>query len=601
MSLSKQEFTNAGRSMLGRAQNGETLTITQIVVGDGSATQPSDLWPLTVLIDTKLDVTISTKNDYGNGTMLVEGSFTSAAAAAAFYLREVGIMAHIGAEADRLYSVANVFADPPDYIDPAAPTVEAFKIKLVIDRIPTANLIVQIGASENVIGSNIGPDTVGPGWYHDAAGNVLNFKRIVQGTSMDIHDSADGNSVYVGIKQLQNNLDLYVPMTYPNPPTGALLFPTVQAAHDYLLTFVIPPAFQATIHVGPNVLTTPNTITFSHPNSSQINLRGQPRVDKGLQSIVASGTPNGTTKEATPSAGVITSDLFVGQSVYLYNTVTNWIGGCRITQLRPNDITLSHIRSDNRPVNVLSETGGTMRLSYFPSQLVNSNATPNTQAPVLQCPYGCGTVENICFEGIGYVLTSKSGTLKNCQLIGGVGGTDATQGLRGLNHYEGTFALVGENVVTNFSFGIVSAGTLAGFDQTVINGCLNGVIPSGAGTVIGSIAAGQPNTVVYLAHCGVGVASGSGEFFWGGSIFCCENTVGLQATIHSTLNINTGPYPSVFQNNGTDIYCQGLSYCNYSKSGGAVPAICNPVLGAPDGNGNQTGTGNQGAIIFVTA
>ena len=46
MSLSKQEFTNIGRTMLGRAQNGETLHVSKIVVGSGVAAMPADLWPL---------------------------------------------------------------------------------------------------------------------------------------------------------------------------------------------------------------------------------------------------------------------------------------------------------------------------------------------------------------------------------------------------------------------------------------------------------------------------------------------------------------------------------------------------------------------------
>ena len=144
MSLSLQEFTNAGKSMLGRAQNREVLTITKIVVGSGSAVQPSDLLPLTALKVKEMDVVISAKVDYGNGTMLVEGSFRSDAAPHAFYLKECGIMAHIGAEADRLYSCANVFAGAADYVDPAAATIQSFKIKLIIDRVATGDVIVQI-------------------------------------------------------------------------------------------------------------------------------------------------------------------------------------------------------------------------------------------------------------------------------------------------------------------------------------------------------------------------------------------------------------------------------------------------------------------------
>ena len=229
MSLAKQEFTDAGRSMLGRAQNHEILTISKIVVGSGSATTPSELWPLIALKTFEMNVVISAKRDYGQGTLLVEGSLRSDTAPHAFLLKEVGIMAHVGNEADRLYSVANVFAGAADLIDPAAPTIQVFKIKLIIDRIPAANLVVNIGPSENVLGENVGPDTVGPGVYRDAAGNVLYFKRLVQGSNMEIHDSTDGNSIYIGTSVLHNNVDLYVPKSYPGITDPEVLFDTIQA------------------------------------------------------------------------------------------------------------------------------------------------------------------------------------------------------------------------------------------------------------------------------------------------------------------------------------------------------------------------------------
>ena len=218
MSISKQEFTDAGKSMLGRAQNAERLTISKIVVGSGSAAQPSDLWPLTALKVFEMNVAISTKNDYGDGTLLVEGSLRSDQAPHAFDLREVGVMAHVGTEADRLYSVANCFAEPPNQVDPASPTIEVFKIKLIVDGVPTANVAVSISPSENVVGENIGADIVSPGVYHDALGNVLHFKRLVQGANMDIHDSTDGNSIYIGMNLLPNSVDLYVPMSYVGAP-----------------------------------------------------------------------------------------------------------------------------------------------------------------------------------------------------------------------------------------------------------------------------------------------------------------------------------------------------------------------------------------------
>src|SRR5215471_14639332 len=219
MSLAKFEFTNAGRALLTRAQNGETLTITKIVVGDGTASVPSDLWPLTALIHKVLDVTISSIRNLGNGIMLVEGSFNSDVLTSAFELREAGVMAHIGAEADQLYSVSNVFDSPPDHIDPAVPTVQAFKVKFIIDRIPTDSLIIQIGPSEAVLGENVGSDAVGPGPFKEAVGNVLRFKRFIAGAGMSITEDTAENAITFATKTLTTNIDLYVPESNPNAPS----------------------------------------------------------------------------------------------------------------------------------------------------------------------------------------------------------------------------------------------------------------------------------------------------------------------------------------------------------------------------------------------
>jgi hypothetical protein len=545
MSLSKTEFTNAGKTMLGRAQNTETLNISKIVVGSGAATQPSDLWPLTALIAHEMDVVISTQTDLGGGTLLVEGSLRSDQAPHAFYLKELGVLAHIGAEADQLYCVANVFTDPPDYIDPAAPTIQVFKIKLIIDRIPTGQLNVSIGPSENVVGSNIGAGTVGPGVYHDAAGNVLNFKRLVEGTAMDIHDSVDGNSIYIGVATLQNNLDLYVPATYPSPPPGALFFPSVQAAHDYLLGFVIPPDKFATIHIGPNILTTTAAIIFTHPNSSQINIIGMPRVDKTFTSL--------SFVDNTHKSVIVTPNntgLSVGQYVYLAGTTAYWIGGCIISAISGNTITLTAPQRDTQAEVVGGDSGSGRRLSYFPSVLINSDATAyNTTEAVLGFPNGIGQIENLCCVGQGYIVQLASGNIKNCQIIG-----LNTGAKRGISSFTGLVALIGENVVTNCDFGITGVSPIIALDNTLINSCGIGIGAPGAGFGFGALIGNVPTALVEIAHCTYGIVADTGGNFQGGSIYfvCCD--YGMMASNHSVLKIGQAEYQ---RRPGVDLYALG--------------------------------------------
>jgi hypothetical protein len=608
MSLAKQEFTDAGKSMLGRAQNGEVLTVTKIVVGDGNANQPSDLWPLTNLIDTKLNVTISTKNDYGNGTMLVEGSFTSDAASAAFYLREVGVMAHIGAEADRLYSVANVFTDPADYIDPAAPTVQAFKIKLIIDRIPTANVIVQIGPSENVIGSNLGADTVGPGWYHDALGNVLNFKRIVQGTGMDIHDSADGNSVYVGVKTLSVDLDVYVPAAHPNAGNNPV-FPTIQQAHDYLLQWRIPASRLARINIWKGTFTQ-GTLNFNHPDCKQIQVLGWPidshnvtridPVDKNTKKVTLDTTAHG---------------LVANQIVYLPDCVYGFIGGCKVISAPAGmnyvncSVPFRGNRGNTNPYNT-SDVAARHLKAHTTIVALND---PNVVGSIWSLPYGIGLIQNLCVMNAAaptksyYALGGGSGALplRNVQVFGPFrrcvsGGNDLV-------------SLGGEIVLTDGDFGVTGPylwlGVIATGDTNaicMINGCGQGVTPGGAGCAIAALIGNYPNVICYFSHCQYGINCGASSNAFGGTIVFDTCDYGLQVSFCGSVNFGTDIAAGTNQayymyNNALDVNAAGMGYVQlqYGNNGTSNPN-CSPVLGAPDVNGTRFAEGNRNSYIYVS-
>jgi hypothetical protein len=294
MSINQQEFTTVGRTMLGRAQNAETLNISKIVVGSGSAAQASDLYPLTALITHQLDVVITAKNDDGNGTLTVEGSFNSTAAAALFELRELGVMANVAGETDQLYSVANVLTDIPEIIDPASISIHAFKIKLVIDR--ATNVTITIGTSNDILAENIGADTVGPGWYAQKVLNTIQFKRAVQGIGIELIDGTD--TIEIRQKVLTANLDLYV--AHGNPDV-APDFSTLANALAYLDDIAIPPQYIATINIAVGVWNETALILIDHPDSSQIVIQGVSRVLTPTavscpngQSIVTLSGPVGT-------------------------------------------------------------------------------------------------------------------------------------------------------------------------------------------------------------------------------------------------------------------------------------------------------------------
>jgi hypothetical protein len=500
MSLSKQEFTDAGRSMLGRAQNGERLTISKIVAGSGAATQPSDLWPLTALIAQEMNVVISAKRDYGQGTLLVEGSLRSDQAPHAFDLKEVGIMAHIGAEADRLYSVANAFADPPDHIDPAAPTIEVFKIKLIVDRIPTGDLVVQIGPSENVTGENQLTDGDGPGVYKDALGNVLRFKRLIAGPHIDLTQDANEDSITIGVKVVTRDLDFYVPLTYPGITDPAVLFPTIQDALDSVADLIIPSNRRVTVHVDAGHF--PQTALVDHPNGSQIQIIGRDlnliAVTGAVTTAVAGAAPNYTMSVIVPSL----TGIAVGDVVQLFNAPDPRLElGGYVTATRPTPPTVDiRVKSQVAPPASIAAAANS-KLILYPSQI-----TANAVGTVFQIKTGIGLLKNF---GMRYLPATPAG---NGIVLNGA-------------------TTIEKIAVVGFDYGIGVQTGAAKFNPSIMaTQCNYGLqVAPYAGCVIGPPSPEGINRTVFSGNVGYGI------WVVGGSFQAASNTY-----TYTTGNVNTG-------------------------------------------------------------
>jgi hypothetical protein len=496
--------------MLGRAQNGETLTITQIVIGSGVAGQPSDLWPLTQLIAQEMATPISTKRDYGDGTLLVEGSILSSNAAAAFQLREVGVMAHVASEPDQLYSVANVFTDPPDTIDPAAPTVEAFKIKLIIDRIPTGNVIVQIGPTDNVLGENIGSDTVGAGIYKDAVGNVLYFKRLVAGQRISITEDPDENTIIIGAQVLKANLDLYVPVTYPGITDPTVLFPTIQAALDSLTNFIIPPNFFVTIHVYSGHFAQSAPINITHPNASQIKIIGLDVVSKNVTGAI-------TTAGALPNVDVTVTignntGMAVNDVVYLHNAPTAQLESCGyITSLIGVNQIKVRMRIQNvappASINALSTT----KLVFFPTQIVSSIAGG---AYLFNAATGCGQIKNFGMrstiaQAAVAVGMRDSGSLENLAAVNFFYGFATNNGIVYLTPVIAANACnVGLSIAPGGNF-VIGAPSPSGWNKVTLSGNL----VYGMWVAGGSYNSSDGGSYTYTCSNGTGIRSDTRGWF----------------------------------------------------------------------------------------
>lgn len=575
MSLSKQEFTNAGKSMLGRAQASETLTITKLVVGSGVATSLDQLWPLTALISKKLDVAINSKRDYGDGTMLVEGSFRSDQAAAAFDLRELGVMAHVGTEADRLYSVANVLADLPDHVDPASPTVRAFKVKLVIDRIPAAQVTVTIGPAESITGENIGADTVGKGWYKEAVGNVMRFKRAAEGSGIEITEDAGNNLITIAAKTLKADLDVYVPANHPNCPDPKVGFATVQLAHDYLTQWRIPSSRLARINVWKGTYAEAPK-SFYHPDSTQIQLLGWPREDYPITNTqYISANSKRVTLAAAPGAA-----LQNGMIVYLAGAGF-YSGGCRISSIAGNVVTCTVLhRSAQAVSNPVTAQANGGRLSRYPTILECND--PNGQN--LNFPNGLNLMDKICFHKGMYGIGGGNAGMSNIMVIGGLGSTNR----RGVTAGGSLQQIGGESVITDWDFGFTSrsGGALWVRDYTYINACNSGFNPGGGGGAMAALVAGDPNNLLTISHCIMGIQVWTGSSASGGAILLGINDKGIACWYNSIVTVGTGndQYVLYFQND-IDIEAYGMSMVVDTKNNGSgpTPAKCSP---APELLGN---------------
>jgi len=598
MSLAQQVFTDAGKSMLTRAQASETLTISKIVVGDGVAAQDSDYYGRTTLVNKKMDVVISSKTDLGGGVLLVEGSFLSSAAPAAFALREIGIQAHIGAEADRLYSASNVYTDPPDTIDPASPAVQAFKIKLVVDRVPAAQLVIQIGPTDNITGENVGLATTGPGWFKEAVANVMRFKRAKAGTGIDIVEDASGDFITISEKTLAVDLDVYVPANHPNCPNQNVGFASIQLAHDYLLQWRIPAGRVARINVWSGTYTQAS-INFSHPDCKQISVIGWPRASYNVTRI---DPINATSKKIT--LDTTTHGLTVGQTVYLPDCVLYYIGGCKVLTAPAGQpyITASIPYRGNRGgTNPYGTADVASRHLHRYTTIVAFNDA--TKQICWNFPNGIGSISNVLvlntagsLGGYGMAIAGAGGAITDCQIMGPF--------RRGVSGGGDIIETSGEMVITDCDFGLtgfcpwwLAVSPAPGVQAIqIINGCGDGFAPGSAGAAIAALIAGMPDVICYISHCQNGIfCSGGAQLAPGGAILIDTCDVAVSSLKGSSIVVGTGTNQSCYvYNNTIDLYAQGNAYIelHYSNNGPQNP-ICSPAKGDPGGN--------QNAYIFVTA
>ena len=97
------QLTNTGRDMLTQSRNGQTLTFTKIIIGDGTATA-TEIDGLTAIKSKKLELPISKNETVHTGQMRLQFRVSNSQVTTSFYFREIGLMAKLNNGTEKLYA-----------------------------------------------------------------------------------------------------------------------------------------------------------------------------------------------------------------------------------------------------------------------------------------------------------------------------------------------------------------------------------------------------------------------------------------------------------------------------------------------------------------
>lgn len=214
-------LTDAGWDQLASALAGGNLDFVRMEAGDGTVVDDNEIMGMTALKNKIMDIPITSYSDDGKGQLTLIGTLSSKNVTTAFWFRELGVIATVGSGPETLYAASNSYALAdyiPDSTNPAV-VIQNLEIVVKIDR--ATNVTVNLSLGANVTAENIGPATVGAGWFRDKLNNILNFKRFVSTVSVKISETTDTIRADAIIPPA---IPVGCMMDYPSmtPPTGWL-------------------------------------------------------------------------------------------------------------------------------------------------------------------------------------------------------------------------------------------------------------------------------------------------------------------------------------------------------------------------------------------
>ena len=141
--FSKVIVTTAGKEMIAKSQNGQTLTFTRVALGDGLIANEDDPINFIKIKNERLSAPIAKYTDRGNGQFELQFRVSNKEVETGFWHREIGVMAKIDEGPEQLYAYTTAGNKASFLYDKTTPIEERIvNIAFVIGNAQNVQVIV---------------------------------------------------------------------------------------------------------------------------------------------------------------------------------------------------------------------------------------------------------------------------------------------------------------------------------------------------------------------------------------------------------------------------------------------------------------------------
>ena len=141
--FAKTIVTTAGKEMIAKSQNGQTLTFTRVALGDGLIGKEDDPVNFTAIKNERLSAPIAKYTDRGNGQFELQFRVSNQEVETGFWHREIGVMAKIDEGEEQLYAYTTAGNQASFLYDKTTPIEERIvNVAFVIGNAQNVQVIV---------------------------------------------------------------------------------------------------------------------------------------------------------------------------------------------------------------------------------------------------------------------------------------------------------------------------------------------------------------------------------------------------------------------------------------------------------------------------